>query len=302
MTAVPDPQQPSTADTPGGTAGQGVAADPRPAGGYDPAFCGVVVPIPVPRTARPPVELAYTHFTVLLDRDRRLAAVTAVNIDGAALQDVGRDDDWQLDPRVPADEQAGPSLYKRNDLDRGHLVRRRDPVWGDRATAERANADTFVYTNAAPQAAHFNQSKELWLGVEDHVLHHADVHDLKFDVLTGPVLDPADPTYRGVQIPLQFYKIAAWATDDGALAATGFVLEQRPDLSEMAAWEAGDPAAEGPPPLGPFRTFQVPVADIGRVTGMDLSQLASADRLAVPPTETFGRAWVELGSTGDIRL
>ncbi|RFA10732.1 hypothetical protein B7R54_17110 [Subtercola boreus] len=72
---------------------------------------------------------------------------------------------------IPANEQAGPELYARNDLDRGHQVRRRDPVWGDLATATAANHATFVYTNAAPQAGEFNQSAELWAGLENYVLN-----------------------------------------------------------------------------------------------------------------------------------
>jgi endonuclease G len=88
------------------------------------------------------VQLNYTHFTVLLNRGRRSAAATAVNIDGARLVDVARGDDWHLDPRVPVEDQAGLDLYRDNDLDRGHLVRRRDPVWGSPAVADRANADT----------------------------------------------------------------------------------------------------------------------------------------------------------------
>jgi endonuclease G len=39
--------------------------------------------------------------------------------------------------------------------------------WGDtRAEAAQANGDTFCNTNAAPQAAKFNESTELWLGTE----------------------------------------------------------------------------------------------------------------------------------------
>ncbi len=45
--------------------------------------------------------------------------------------------------------QCGDELYIDNDLDRGHLVRRRDPVWGN--SAEEANKDTFYFTNASPQ-------------------------------------------------------------------------------------------------------------------------------------------------------
>ncbi len=129
--------------------------------GYESTFLATNVPLPRPEHGRRVAELPYTHFTVLHDRERRLATATAVNIDGASLVEVSRGDDWHLESRIPADEQAGPALYRNNDLDRGHLVRRRDPVWGAQDVAQRANLDTFAYTNAAPQASGFNQSKLL---------------------------------------------------------------------------------------------------------------------------------------------
>ncbi len=198
------------------------------------------------------VGLDYVHFSVLLDTARRFAAVTGVNIDGARLVKVPREDRWEFDERLSADLQAGPEVYADNDLDRGHLVRRNDPVWGSPDVAARANTDTFRFTNAAPQASGFNQSRELWLGLEDHVLEHARAHELKLSVFTGPVLADDDPPYRGIRIPLKFWKIAAWSTGD-ALATTGFVVDQSPliDTDELPR-ELG-----APPPLGPFRTFQV---------------------------------------------
>lgn len=51
-----------------------------------------------------------------------------MNIDGSGLREVERDDDWRLDPRLPATQQAGPEQCASNDLDREHLERRRDPV------------------------------------------------------------------------------------------------------------------------------------------------------------------------------
>ncbi|WP_165986185.1 DNA/RNA non-specific endonuclease [Streptomyces sp. YIM 98790] len=281
---------------PGGPAAAGAAAsrlDGRT--GYDPWFLGVEVPLP--RPVDPLLEtvlLPYTHFSVLLRPDRRLAAATAVAIDGARLRRSGRDSRWRLDPRAPAAHQAGGELYEDNPLDRGHLVRRLDPVWGDRDEAERADDDTFHFTNAAPQAEEFNQGRKLWLGLEDFLLQHAAAHERRLAVSTGPVLRESDPLYRGVRIPLSFWKVAAFL-DRGELGATGYLLDQTPDLRRAA------PAPGEPPPLGPFRTFQVPVRDVAALTGLDFGPLPVADRLPVAPGVAPGPArWRELTSHHDI--
>ncbi|RLP71804.1 DNA/RNA non-specific endonuclease [Mycetocola manganoxydans] len=253
------------------------------------------------------MELDYTHFTVLLDTGRRLAAATAVNIDGTSLVDVPRGDDWHLDSRVAENEQAGPELYRRNDLDRGHLVRRRDPVWGAPVEAARANRDTFAYTNAAPQAAQFNQSKELWLGLEDYLLGYADATEQRLDVFTGSVLADDDPVYRGIGIPRAFWKVAAWTTpgDAPTLASTAYLLDQSPQLDEIDLTEARLRArsTDAPPPLGPFRTFQVPVRDLEEATGLDFGGLVAADRLErVQGIRPRAEGWVPLETFGDIRV
>jgi len=247
--------------------------------GYDDRFLGIEVPLPQPADGRAARALEYPRYTVLLDPERRLAAVTGVNIDGAALLDLPRTGQWRLDPRVPADEQAGPAVYADNDLDRGHLVRRRDPGWGTPAQARAAMAATFVYPNAAPQASGFNQSKELWLGLEDHVLEFADATDQRLAVFTAPVLADEDPAYRGIHIPRRFFKVAAWAVPGAAapqLAAAGFVLDQS-DLIDVVQ------GALAVPPLGAFRTFQAPIADIEALSGIDLGPLVDADVL--PPVD-----------------
>ncbi|MUU70844.1 DNA/RNA non-specific endonuclease [Pseudarthrobacter sp. GA104] len=96
-------------------------------------------------------------------------------------------------------------VYARNNIDRGHLVRRASAVWGDTlAEAAQANEDTFHYTNAAPQAAKFNQGLELWLGMESYLLDHAAGHRRRVVVFTGPIFSDVDPVYRGVDIPLRF--------------------------------------------------------------------------------------------------
>lgn len=258
------------------------------ADGYDPDFLSVQVPLPA--SARDVHELTYPHFTVLLDAGRRLAAVTAVNIDGALLRELPRSGGWRLDPRAPESAQTGPEVYARNDLDRGHLVRRRDPGWGENAAD--AMEATFFYPNAAPQAAGFNQSKELWLGLEDHVLGYAETTDQRISVFTAPVLGEQDPPYRGIRIPLRFWKIAAWAGQEGLVAA-GFVLDQ----GELVDTRDGLLSA---PPLGAFRTFQVPVADIAAMTGIDLGILSDADVLSAPAAR--GAGWRMLQTHADVVL
>ncbi|GAA2005515.1 DNA/RNA non-specific endonuclease [Microbacterium ulmi] len=265
--------------------------------GYDAGFLGIPLPLPRPADRRPVRELPYPRFTVLLDPARRLAMTTGVNIDGPTLHDLERRGDWRLDPRIPASEQAGPDVYARNDLDRGHLVRRRDPGWGTVEQARVATAATFAYPNAAPQASVFNQSKDLWLGLEDHVLHYADAADLRISVFTAPVLADDDPPYRGIRIPLRFWKIAAWSSaDEGdppALAAAGFVLDQA---------QLVDPSADvfAVPPLGAFRTFQAPIGDIAQLARVDLGALVDADVL--PRAAVRARAWTQLHAPEDVVL
>src|SRR4051794_41193091 len=129
-------------------------------------------------------------------------------MDGARLVSLDREGiNWELAPRLAAELQAGPAVYVRNDLDRGHLVRRASTCWGATAAeAEQANVDSFFYPNAAPQAALFNQGKQLWLGLEDYVQNHADTFDRKLVVLAGPVLEAGDPPHPRLPGPPRVLK------------------------------------------------------------------------------------------------
>jgi endonuclease G len=265
--------------------------------GYDAGFLGLELPLPAsPTPVADVAALDYTHFSVILHRRRRLAELTAVCIDGSALVDVPRSDEWRLDPRVSPTEQAGPELYASNPLDRGHLVRRRDPVWGP--DADEANLDTFTYPNAAPQVNAFNQSKELWVGLEDHVLSFADTSDLRVSVFTGPVFADDDQRYRGVQIPRRFWKIAAWSSA-GSLACAAFLLDQG-ELLDALDLPSALPS-DTPPDLGPFRTFQLAVSQLTTLTGLGFAQLEAADRFTPRPGLRV-EDWSPLASPADIRL
>jgi endonuclease G len=280
--------------------------------GFDENFLGQSVPMPALRrlASKETVLLTYTHFSILMRLDKRLAAVTGLGIDGARLMDLDRSGiNWRLDPRLREDQQTGERVYARNDIDRGHLVRRASAVWGEtRAEAAQANADTFHYTNAAPQAAEFNQSLELWLCMETYLLEHAADNSRRLVVFTGPIFSETDPVYRGADIPLRYFKIAVFI-HKGELAATAYVVDQTPQLAELpdvprpGAIDSG--AMDEAPPLGPFRTFQTPIRDIAELTGLNLDQLVEVDRMPIAATlgtARVGSTWRELDALEDLDL
>jgi endonuclease G, mitochondrial len=240
--------------------------------GYDPEFLGISLPLPTPNAALADAlspELKYHQFSIRMHTARRLAMFTAVNIRGP-IDRIGRDSDrWVLDPRLPENEQTGEAVYKDNPLDRGHLVRRLDPTWGPNAKA--ANDDTFHFTNCTPQHHEFNAGSGLWLGLEDYILTNADNQRLEVSVFTGPVLADDDPEYRGVNLPRQYWKVAAIVKKDGQLSVTGYLLSQTSLLDDVVGREDFS--------YGAYRTFQVPVQRIADLTGLDLDNLVAADPL-----------------------
>lgn len=105
------------------------------------------------------------------------------------------------------------------------------------------------------------------------------------------VLAPDDRTYRGVQIPLRFWKVVAWSSPAG-LQSAAFVLDQ----TDVVRFED---SAMITAPLGAFRTFQVPVREVESVSGVALGVLVGADTV----TPSLRRAtWRELATGDDVVL
>ena len=233
--------------------------------------------------------LDYTHFSVLMCKSRRLAYYTAVNIDGT--QEVllrRRRTPWVFDGRIPERFQAGNDIYRHNDADRGHLVRRLDPVWGADAVAKLADRDTFHYTNAAPQ--HKNLNQRTWLSLEDHLLRNAARKDLKITVFTGPVFREDDVVYRGLQIPEEFWKVVAMVNPSGDLHATAYLLSQRELIEDFEFV------------FGRFRTFQTSVQRIERLTDLDFGRLRDFDPMGNAESSARGDLSIPLSRVEDVVL
>lgn len=268
---------------------EGVAIDPdyknRP--GYDSKFLGASLEVKPPvlsaamqamalrnsmaKAGADPFILPYHHYSLVMNGDRRLAFWTGVNIDGAKSRRPTRGSDkWSFDPRVPKEKQLGEFIYQNNPLDRGHLVRRLDPAWGTTRVAQLGNDDTFHFTNCSPQHERLNQ--QTWAKLEDFLLDAADATNVKMTVFTGPVFAADDPTYRGVQIPRQFWKVAVMkANRANKLTAAAFIQSQAGFIANLGA--------EG------FlnqnqRLDQVTVAKVEQLTGLKFNLPAGADTFA----------------------
>jgi endonuclease G len=279
--------------------------------GYKPSFLGVgnlSVPLPkIPASMKSKVatllkqpsesELKYFNYSVVMNKQRKLAFFSAVNIDGKLRRDIGKreGDRWYTDPRIDKDIQLGDDFYKRqaldearenNPFDRGHLVRRLDATWGDsEAEAKEHGDDSFHFTNCSPQFFAFNQGKKLWLGLEEFVLDQLEADKRKACVINGPVFDgplaeegglpdadgdaKADPTFKKVSIPKFFWKLMV-IEDSGKLAAAAFLLSQQDQLLAIDRIEEKLTPAEA-------KLFQISVSDLAKFTKLDFGALAQSD-------------------------
>lgn len=285
--------------------------------GYKPNFLGsgaLNVPLPkIPASMKSKVatligkptqsELKYFNYSVVMNKERKLAFFAAANIDGGKQQDVGKrqGDKWFSDPRIEERFQLLQKFYgkqgeveadrSKNPFDRGHLVRRLDATWG--STPEQAKEhgdDSFHFTNCSPQFWAFNQGKRIWLGLEDFTRDVLLSNKSKGIVMNGPVFDGPDaeegelpkaaspsrpdPTFGGVKIPKYFWKLMV-TSRKGKLTAMAFVMSQRDQIlaidriQESAIFEKLSQAEA--------RVFQVSISDLTKLTKLDFGKLASVD-------------------------
>ncbi|MGW5383228.1 DNA/RNA non-specific endonuclease [Nocardia sp. NPDC003963] len=227
--------------------------------GYDPNFLTTRIGTP---TVDPAVHddlfvldgseiIPYTHFSLVLSKSRRFARWVGWNIDGGSLKRINRSGiEFVEDPRIPAEFQVGNELYRANRVDRGHIARRADLLWATLPEAQRANTDSFFFTNITPQMDDFNQSRRngVWGQLEDAVFADVDIEDLRVSVFGGPVFREDDRLYRDIRVPREFFKILAFV-ENGELKARGFLLTQ--NLNQLEALE-----------LDEFRVYQVAIAEI----------------------------------------
>ena len=240
---------------------------------------------------RDTVVLDYLHFSSVIDRSRKLPMLTAVNIHGAKLRHPGStSNSWRRDIRMDAKLQPGDNLYARNQgddpvtFDRGHLVRRLNPCWGDTLDeAILAEKHTYHFSNAAPQVHGYNDTD--WGDLEDYVLDRTQTLEKKVTVFSGPVFKEQDPWYGHSrpdgpwQIPVTFWKIAVIEKPGGRISAAAFMVGQIEYLE--ALYEARVFSGLKPYTFQELRTrkIQTTIETVEQETGLDFSALREFDAL-----------------------
>lgn len=251
--------------------------DPIMNAGYAPHFLGPAVAVP----KLSPSKLAdafklngsevvrYTHFSLAQSRSRRFAIWVGWNIDGSQIKKLSRTGiKFEADNRF-AQFQVGDELYADNRLDRGHIARRADLVWGPIDVAKKANKDSFFFSNITPQMDNFNQGHlgGIWGKLEDAVFEDVTVDNLKVSVFGGPVFRNDDRVFRSVKIPREFYKVIVFV-ESGTLKARAFILTQ--NLDELEVLD-----------LNEFKVFQVTLGEVENRCGFSFpANLKAADGFA----------------------
>lgn len=93
------------------------------------------------------------------------------------------------------------------------------------------------------------------------------------NVFTGPVFRDDDMIYRKkYQIPAEFWKVAIIVKEDGQLSATAYLQTQKNMIDNMEF------------AYGEYKTYQVPVATIEKITGLDFADLSNFDPIAAIET------------------
>ncbi|NNE25821.1 MAG: hypothetical protein HKN09_03175 [Saprospiraceae bacterium] len=225
--------------------------------------------------------LKYHKFSVIFDSFHQMPFISAINVDGNLdlRQDkTKRVDKWIRDRRISLSIQLDDDFYYKSGFDRGHMSRREDANWGETPKEAKRNADlTCVHTNACPQVPTLNRSNKsgLWGKLEKIILEKGaekeDGKTGKITVFSGPIFSDSDPVFRGVSIPMKFYKVILWLTNGKQLKATAFILSQS-DLVSSIEFEAIDIDQDVQ-----FKEHQVSIQHLQDLTHLDFGEVISFD-------------------------
>lgn len=145
---------------------------------------------------------------------------------------VGRSDEFQEDPLIPAPYRTTLEDHKRNGHDRGHIV-----ASGDRQRSVQENEQTFYLSNMHPQLNKFN-AQGIWLNLENRLrnIYNKDSFRDTLYVVKGGTIDNGNYTWvkgesNELVCPKYFFMALLCKKNNdrtnGGYAAIGFWMEHK---------------------------------------------------------------------------
>jgi endonuclease G len=266
--------------------------------GYDPMFLGVRIPMPQPKKAikkqiarlkNNEIELKYFKHSIIFNTLTKMPLISAVNVEGDAskrLDNSKRSDDWLRDTRIDSECQLTDKFYSKSNFDKGHMSRFEDANWDNSEEAALRNGIyTCFYTNACPQVVGLNRAGGLWGKLEKTLLEKGikrerDAKEARMTVFNGPIFnDEKDRIFKGVKIPMEFYKVIVWLNDARQPRATAFKLSQETLVDDIKFDESMRLDAEA---LDidrdvVFKNYQCSLKHLSKLTRIDFKDLEPFD-------------------------
>jgi endonuclease G len=271
--------------------------------GYEPDFLGTNIPLPQPkeeisnqlaRLKNNKIELKYFKYSVIFNAVTKMPLISAVNVEGDAAKrpdDSKRSDNWLRDRRIDPECQLTDKFYAKSNFDKGHMSRFEDANWDEsesEADALRNGIYTCFYTNACPQVVALNRAAGLWGKLEKQILEKGIKKEggklSRMTVFNGPIFDDVkDRIFKGVKIPMQYFKIILWLNDDAELKATAFKLTQELLVNHIQFDESmriDEEEALDIDKNAVFEKYQCSIKLLSRLTNIDFKHLEQFDTFA----------------------
>jgi endonuclease G, mitochondrial len=264
--------------------------------GYNRKFLGVEIRLPKPkkvienqlaRLKDNTTELKYFNYSVIFNALTKMPLISAINVEGDAeqrLDNSKRSDDWLRDARIDIEAQLTDKFYAKSNFDKGHMSRFEDADWGEtELIALRNGVFTCFYTNACPQVPTFNRSG-FWGKLEKTVLEKGIKKEVgklaRMTVFNGPIFDDSkDKIFKGIKIPMQYFKVILWLNDAQKLRATAFMLSQEALVGDVVFDESMRISEEALDidKVVTFKSFQCSLKNLSVLTKIDFKFLEKFD-------------------------
>lgn len=157
------------------------------------------------------------NYSFLYDYDARVARWVAYPLNKSLTGSGSRTDQWSLDPKLSAQQQA--VLYKgfSSGYQRGHQLPSADRL------SYSTNVTTFYFTNMTPQKGELNE--KAWATLEGYVRNWSNQFDTLYVVTGADVRGSVDVAYdnegREVTVPSGYFKALLGYKKGGTLGITG---------------------------------------------------------------------------------